>query len=323
MHRIFVVLALIAFVASSGAVFASESNWKQYPITANGFTVALPSPPQNRLLPVPSEHDWSIRVYEAIEPTTLPSKFSIFVGLPEKQGLFEPGSIDAYLNGHIKSMVATVENGKLQSSRRVSFRGQVALEYQFSHQIDGQPYVARGVIFMIDGGYMRVSMWHPTNDPKSEVNFKRFLESFQLIPIGYVAAAAPFTDQRGISFSPPKGWIQKPPQHALQAARFSHLTRSMQLLVAGTPAYTCNSFQAQMQASGRLKSTSAVRLNDQDFAKVITFEDVPQYNVRLTTVQYCINSRFGTVVLTGTEEESMFPRWAKVFEGTAATVRVR
>jgi hypothetical protein len=40
-------------------------------------------------------------------------------------------------------------------------------------------------------------------------------------------------------------------------------------------------------------------------------------------VQYCINSRFGAVVLTGTEEESMFSRWAQVFEGTASTLRVR
>jgi hypothetical protein len=78
-----------------------------------------------------------------------------------------------------------------------------------------------------------------------------------------------------------------------------------------------------MQASGRLKSASAVQLGDQQFTKLTIFEEVPKYQLRLTTVQYCINSRFGAVVLTGTEEESMFSRWAQVFEGTASTLRVR
>lgn len=301
---------------------AAGSNWKQYPIAESGFTVALPSQPQSRLLPLPSR-DGSLRVYEAIEPTTPPSKFSILVGQPEKQGIFEPASMDAYLSGHIKSMVATVENGKLQSSRRITFRGQPALEYQFSFRIEDRPYIGRGVTFMIDGGHIRVSMLHPTNDPKAEANFKRFLNSFRLTPIGYVAAETPFSDQRGITFSPPKGWVQEPTENAAQVARFHHLTRSIRLLAAGNPAYTCNTFQAEMQASGRLKSTSAVRLGDQQFTKLTTFEDVPKYNVRLLTIQYCINSRFGAVVLTGTEEESMFPRWAEVFQGTAASVRVR
>ena len=43
---------------------------------------------------------------------------------------------------------------------------QPALEYKFSHQIEGQPYIARGVTFMIDGGHMRLSMQHPASDSR-------------------------------------------------------------------------------------------------------------------------------------------------------------
>lgn len=126
-----------------------------YPIAESGFTVMLPSQPQRRVLPLPSR-DGSLRVYQAIEYTTQPSTFSIFVGQPEKEGIFEPASMDAYLSGSIKSLVGAAESAKLQFSRRVTFRGQPALEYQFSHRIEGRPYIARGVTFMIDGGHMRV-----------------------------------------------------------------------------------------------------------------------------------------------------------------------
>jgi len=300
----------------------TDRGWKQYDIVEDGFTVALPSQPQTRSLPLPSR-DGSLRIYQVVEGKIQPLTFSIFVGQPKEEGIFEPASMEAYLSGNIKSLVQNANDGKLRLSRRVTFRGLPGLEYEFSQRIEGQPYVARGVIFMIDGGHMRISMLHASSDRDADESFKRFTESFQLAPVAYRAAATPFSDQRGITFSPPEGWVQKPTQNAVQAARFSHLTRSIILLVAGNASYECSSFQAELKASGRLKSSAAVRLRDQQFVKLTTFEDVPKYKVRLTNVQYCVNSRFGAVVLTGTEEESMFHRWAQVFEGTAASVRVR
>lgn len=315
------IFAAAALVVTSIAATAAESVWKEYSFTESGFAVALPSAPQTLVLPV--VQDGFTKVYQSIEVTSPPSKFSIFVGMPKSQGIYEPASMDAYLSGHIKTMVATAENGKLISSRRTTFRGHPALEYEFSHQIEGRPYVARGVTLMIDGGHMRISMWYPANSPKAEMTFKRFVESFRLTAISYVAADKQFSDPRGIAFTPPMGWVQQPVQNPVQVALFTNLTRSLQLLIVGVPAYTCDSFQSELQASGRLRTVSSVQLNSQLFKKLTTFEAVPKYNIRLTTVQYCINSRVGAVVLGATEEDAMFTRWEKVFEGVAASVRIR
>ncbi len=316
-----IIFGMLAIASSS--IRAKEPNWKQYAIEESGFTVSLPSQPQSRQLSPPAR-DGSLRVYQSVMASSIRScKFSVFVGQPEKQGIFEPASMDAYLTGHTRSLVATAESGKLQSSSRLTFRGRPAIEYKFNHREEGQPHIAYGITFMIDGGHMRLSMLCPTSDPKAQSHFKRFIESFQLIPIAYRAVDAPFVDQRGITFSPPKGWTRQEPQNAFQAARFSHLTRSIQLVVGGNSAYNCSNFQTEMQASGRLKTASAVQLGDQQFIRLMLFEDVPKYQVRLSTVQYCMNSRLGAVVLAGTEEESMFSRWAKVFEGAAGTLRVR
>ena len=231
--------------------------------------------------------------------------------------------MDAYLAGHIKSLVQTAETGKLQSSRRIFFRKLPGLEYQFSHRIESTSYITRGVAFMIDGGHIRISMSHSANEVAADANYKRFVESFQLGPIAYRAASKPFIDKRGIEFSPPEGWLQKTTQNPAHAASFGNLTRSLFLLVAGNGSYTCNNFQTEIQASGRLQTTETVSLAGQRFVKLKTFEEVPQYQIRLTTVQYCINSRYGAVVLKASEEEFMFSRWEKVFEGTAATIRLR
>ena len=307
---------------SNDAATTADSRWKQYPIAESGFTVALPSEPQSRVLPYPAG-EGSFRVYQATENVPQPSQYSIFVGLPEDRGIYEPASMDAYLRSYIKSQLANTKNSKLQLSRQIKFRDQPALEYKFSHQIDGQPYIARGVAFMIDGGHMRLSMQHSASDSRADTNFKRFVDSFQLTPIAYLAADRSFVDQRGVGFSPPKGWIEKPAQNSVQAARFTNLTRSMLLLVGGNPAYRCSNVQSELQATGRLLSYSAVRLSGQQFTKLTTFEDVPKLQVRLTDVYYCIDSRLGAVVLSGAEEESMFSRWAQVFEGAAASIRVR
>jgi hypothetical protein len=316
--KLFFLLLLLTNLHS----FAEPENWREYSIAEHGFVIAMPSKPQRRVLPVPSGGGY-LRVYEAFEPQRKLSRFSVFVGQPEQRGVFDAASMDAFLSAHITALVLVADKGKLESSRRITFRGQPALEYRFSHQMEDQPYVGRGVTFMIDGGHMRVSMWYPAGDKKAEAEYQHFIASFQLRPIAFRPASASFKDDRGITFSPPEGWVQKPVHNALEAAWYSNLTRSLQLLVAGNAAYTCASFRAEMQSSGRLKEAVPLELGDQSFVKLTSFEDVPKYNVRLTTEQYCLNSRLGAVVLGGSEEEIVFWRWAQVFEGAARSLRIR
>lgn len=320
--RTLFLAAVAVLVALPRMSVGAPSDWQEYSVREHGFSVALPSKPQTRLIAVPSQ-EGSLRVYEAFEPKRRLAKFSVFAGTPENRGIYEPTSMDAFLGAHIASMVQAAERGKLVISRRITFRGQPALEYEFNHQVESLPYVGRGVTFMVDGGHIRVSMWHPASDPEATAEYERFKGSFQLKPIAFHPANAPFRSERGITFSPPAGWVQGPVQNAAQIAKYSNLTRSLQVLFADNPAYTCDNFRTELQASGRVKEASQVLLAARPFAKLVSFEDVPKYNVRLTTVQYCLNSRRGAVVLGGSEEEAMFWRWSEVLEGAAATLRVQ
>ena len=319
--RILLSMVVVALASAPQTSLGAPADWQEHVVPEYGFSVALPSKPQSRLIPVPTQ-DGSLRVYEAFEPSRKLSKFSVFVNTPKERGIFETASMDAFLAGHIASIVRAAENGKLVSSRRVTFRGQPALEYEFKHQIEGLSYVAHGVTFMVDGGYMRLSMWHPDHNPQAKDEYERFKSSFRLNPIAFRPADVPFRE-RGVTFSPPAGWIKRPVQNAAQIARYGNLTRSLQVLLANNAAYTCDSFRSELQASGHLKETSQVSLAGRPFAKFVSFEEVPKYNVRLTTVQYCVNSRHGAAVLGGSEEEAMFWRWSEVLEGAAATLTVQ
>jgi hypothetical protein len=320
MHRL-AITALAATLTSIACAATAQQGWQQHTIAERGFKVAMPAKPQRRDLALPSR-DGTLTVYESIEASNPPAKYSVFVGAPTQQGIFEPDSIDAYLTGHVASMVRAADSGKLLTTSRTTFRGRPALEYEFSHRLEGIPYIGRGITMMIDGGHIRVSMWHPSSDSKAKDKYRRFVESFELVPIQFSAAPARFADTRGITFSPPNGWLAQAGPNPVQVVRYTNLTRSLQLLVAGVPTYTCDNFLAEVRASGRFKEAGSVKFAERPATRILSFEDVPKYNVRLTTVQYCQNSRFGAVVLGGSEEEAMFARWAGVYEGAAATLQV-
>lgn len=301
-------------------VIAAEKPWTAYDLSEYGISVALPVQPKLVSSPSPDGDGRTIS-YRALDEDTV-RQYTIFIGQPEQRGIFELESMDAFLDGHLKSVVAHSASGKILASKGVTFLGMPALEYSYKHRVEGIPFIAKGVTFMIDGGHVRLSMWYPSADSDGPALYDRFLKSFKLLPVAYRPSSAPITDPREIAFTPPSGWVKGKPRNAYEIARLSNLTRSMALLAAGNRSYNCDAYKAELQRSGIVLEQSQVTLRGRQAQKVITFEDVPKYNVRLTTVHYCLNSRIGAVVLVGTEEQSMYWRWASVIEGAASSVKV-
>lgn len=299
-------------------VIATEEAWPVYDLSEYGISVALPVQPK-LVSSLSSDGNGRTTSYRALDEATV-RQYTIFIGQPEQRGIFEPESTDAFFDGHLKSVVAHSASGKILASKRVKFFGMPALEYSYKHRVDGIPFIAKGVTFIIDGGHVRLSMWYPLDDSEGPALYEKFLKSFKLLPIAYQPSSSPINDPREIAFTPPLGWIKGKPRNAYEIARFSNLTRSISLLAAGNRSYNCDAYKAELQRSGTVLEQSEVTLRGRKTQKIITFEDVPKYNVRLTTAHYCLNSRIGAVVLVGTEEQPMYWRWASVIEGAASTV---
>jgi hypothetical protein len=305
--------------SSLGAAANGSRSWKEYSIPEYGFKVSLPSKPLNRALLVKLPNTDHVD-FETEESTNPMVKYSIFVGRPLDRGIYDSESMDAYLAGSFQSIVKTT-GGNHESSSRTTFRGLPALRYKMSFDyVDGKPYVARGVIFMIDGGHMRLSMLHPANDIAADEKFERFTGTFQLTPLSYVPALGVVNARSGVSFTPPANWIKGEPKDAQEVARYLNLTRALSLFVAGTRAYTCQTHMAALKVGAPALNVESVTLGGRPFRRITYPENVPAYDARLTIVHYCTDTAAGAIVLTAYEEESMFSRWLRVFDGVAASI---
>lgn len=310
--------ALNSFVLdSTGDANATSTKWRQFVNGEHGFQADFPVPPQRSPLPSP---DGTLTMFKALDPEVQGQQYSIFVSEPTNSGIFDASSIDAFLAAHLHGMMSQTNNATPVHSRRSTFRGLPAMEYSFNHVLEGMDYVARGVTFIVDGGYIRISAWAPQSAASSENDFKRFLESFSLIPRTYVPSENDHLGPRGISFRPPRGWTKRPTQLSQQIAIYRRLTTSFQVMAAGQSAYTCADFGRELRATGRLQDERNVAIGGKRFQRLTSHEDVPSSTVRLTVAWFCLDSPNGAVILGGAEPAASFSRWERVFEGTAATL---
>jgi hypothetical protein len=297
----------------------SAEQLREYSNPDYGFTAAFPSVPVMTSSGAPTG-DGSVTTFKSLNSETI-HQFSVFVGRPREHGIFDASSVDAFLNAFVDSLTVPMTDAKVQSSRRITYVGMPAIEYAISFRIEDVPMIARGIAFVVDGGHMRVSMLYPRVDTGAQETYGEFRNSFKLIPIRYQSGRTSTADQRGISFQPPLGWVQDALGSPLEVARYHNLTRSMVLRSAGSSAYTCASFASELKRSGRVTEVSKTSISGRQFTKILSYEDVPQYNVRLTNVEYCIDSRTGAISLGASEEQAMYWRWAAVFEGAAGSIR--
>jgi hypothetical protein len=316
------VLAL-GLLAITTSVNSAAAQWQRYDNGEDGFTVSMPAIPTRREQLVEAT-DTLLRTYEALVSEDRVYKFTISVGMPRARGYYDEGSMDAFLSGFPESMVKGVPEGKLEQSKRTTFREMPAREFRFSHVQMGQPLVTRGIVFMIDGGYMRVSSLTFADDRQGLATHERFINSFQLRPLVFQPSPTKFSDTHGVSFNPPTGWLKKPPQNTNQIATYARMTRWLEVLSTFNGAYTCRAYQAEVKNSGRLVDVQSVTFSDQMVMRLTAHEEVPAHNVRLDSVHYCLDtSRLGAVILTGTSEDSVFWRYEQLFEGSARTLRIQ
>jgi len=118
---------------------------------------------------------------------------------------------------------------------------------------------------------------------RADTNFERFWIRSSLCRSRTSPRIGHLSISGCVEFSPPKGWIEKPAQNSAQSARFTNLTRQCYFLVAGNPV-RCSNFQFRIAGKWSSIDHSAVRLSGSQASKLMTFEDVPKYQVRLTNL---------------------------------------
>ncbi len=303
--------------ACSGAF--SQTSWQSFTSAESGFSVRMPATPVQRLEMVAETHA-TLRIYEARteDPATV---FTVQVGMPDQEGNFGAIPMSAFLEYEAMSRGEKAA-GTVSDVRPISFQGKDGISYRTDSGSGATRTTVRGITFLIDGGFIRLTTSCNPTSPDSGQVFDRFRDSFKLTPIKFVAAPAHFVSSRGIRFLPPAGWQKVDAGHPDALARYMNQTQFLTLLAASDAEYTCAILEGESRASGRISSAESVVLDSNAFRRMTGRTSVAEPKLDFTIVQYCLDTPRGVVVLSGGELESGFWRWAAVFEGAARSIRL-
>lgn len=317
------ILGAVIFSVSVTFAWSAElDHFRQYRYPADGFEVALPQKPlEFRTDRGPDRGH--VNSYQAVVINPI-SQYSVFISHSPKR-VFEDAAIKAYLEGIVRGLTTASNEAVLKYTRRTQFLGFSAIEYQYTHKIAGVPVIGRGIVFLVDGEHIRLSQIYATNDSNAENNFKQFISSFRLMPINGALSKHRFDDRiRSISFSPPDGWKRGTPKFAQVAAIFTNPGgHSIAVLDSGSPAYVCDNYKLEIQATQGVQSIGEVMVS----GRAITSLKSTAYNstagIQMTSVHYCVNTTKGAVVMIGAAPEQTFFRSETIFRNAATSLLVR
>ncbi|MDL1959243.1 MAG: hypothetical protein LWX01_06050 [Deltaproteobacteria bacterium] len=313
---------VVGGVTSLGGVPAKPDHFIQYSYPNDGFEAAFPSKPSEIRTDKGLEHGY-VNSYQAVvvNPT---SQYSVFVNHSPKK-VFEDASIDAYLDGFLRGLVMISDNASLKYKRLTRFIGFPAMEYKYTHTIEGVPFVGHGIVFIVDGDHIRLSHIYTANDHSADEHFQRFIGSFQLMPVDVPLCSQRFEDRkRGISFSPPEGWKKGTPKYGQVVAIFSNPAgHSITVFDSGVPAYSCENYKYEMQTTQGLQAEGNTKLQGRPVTWLKSTAHNAAAKIRMTSIHYCVNTASGAIILIGAAPEETFFRSETIFRKAAASMVVR
>jgi hypothetical protein len=314
-------LVVASILCASGVLAQQQDHFVLYSFPSDGFTAAFPSKPLEFRTP---GRDGSYSTsYQALVPNP-PSQYSIFVSHSPKR-VFEPESIAAYLNGLVRGLVAASQGGKARLARNTVFHGFPSIEYEYDDVVGGLPVVSHGIALVIDGEHVRLSQIYSRSDSTAQSNFRRFTDSFQLTAIDAPLSATPFADiQHGVSFNPPDGWtLGTARSEQIVAVHLSPAGHSVTILDSAKATYRCDSYQAELESLGETVTMGTLSTGPRQvrWFKATAFN--PSAKIRMTHIDYCIESSKGAVVMLGAAPETTFFRSQIIFEKVARSMAMR
>lgn len=317
-----VILMFVIFCISESLVWSAEpDHFRQYAYPSDGFEAAFPQKPLKFRTELP-DGGYS-NSYQAIVSNPL-SQYSVFVAHMPKR-VFKDTAIEAYLDGIVSGLASGFDQAVLTYTKRISFLSFPAIEYQFTCKDEEVPVVVRGIVLMVDGEHTRLSQISIPSDPNADKDFRRFVDSFRLLPINVALSKHRIDDRvRGISFSPPEGWEQDKPKFPQMVGFFWNPGgHSITVLDSGTPVYSCESYAKELQMTQGLQKqgtfTSGRRTMNWMKSTVYNTDN----GIRMASIHYCVNTTRGAVVIIGMAPEQTFFRSETIFRKVAKSLSAR
>jgi len=300
-----IILTIYLCVLSMSARASDPDHFRKYIYPKDGFEVSFPSKPLEFRIESKVDSGYS-NTYQAVVVNPI-SQYAVFVQHSPDRA-FSDDLIAAHFDGLIRGLMFGSDNPDQKYANRIRLLGLPALEYQYSHTIQGVPVVGRGIVVMVDGNHIRLSQIYTENEPDADKNFRKFVNSFRLAPIDGPLSTRRFEDKaRGIAFFPPDGWRQNTTQFAQIPVIFVNAGHMVQIIDSSAAGYTCDNYKQEVETYQGIQATGVVEVHARP----------------MTGIHYCLNTSRGAVILNGMAPEETFIRSETIFQKVATSLVVR
>jgi len=170
----------------------------KYTSDKDGFSVTFPSQPT--LTKVTGDIQ-TVMNYQAYSSDGLVS-YNVFLNYLAKK-LLSDESQKAFLDSYLAGKLLISENSRVITDNQLVFRGFNGRNYEYIDVVEGVDILRKGIVFIIDGDSVSLTMVHP-NAVVPDYSFDKFVASFNLMPLAPQLKEEPWEDKvLGLRIRPP------------------------------------------------------------------------------------------------------------------------
>lgn len=309
----------VLIITSNIAYGKAYIKFTEYSFPANGFKAAFPTKPTSRKTDF-ADGGYSISQQSIYQDQ--PSQYSVFVSYNKKK-LFDENAKKGYLENFVKGLSKGMKNASIEKSKFTKYLDYIALEYAIAHEDQGIPLIMRGIIFIVDGDYYRISQLAVKDDSNAEANYKQFFNSFKLLANKYQPAPSPYRNsEHKFSISPPKDWeVEKGKFPQVPAVISNAAGHSITIMDASVAGYSCKSYQQEI-ANTIGKSVKSKPVNNQKNTlalKTTAFNSSAK--IDMTSIHYCFDLSNRVIIVIGAAPKETFFRSEDIFYNVANSLK--
>lgn len=264
-----------------------------------GFSVLVPSQPKENIVDI---SDMTIHNFQAerVVNEMNPMIYSVNFAVNNNGKILSDDSISAFLDNYLSGRLSIATNAKIIEEKDAIFKGFRAKEYKYLDTLGSIEIEHRGIIFIIDGDSIDISVAFPSSLKEELVKYDEFKKSFNLMAINLLSEEKYLIDGT-IKFKVPQDW--KKSDSKSKGGIVDYASEAGHSIALREQAFSCNEIAKQMG------------LNNIDRNGYIYYTyPLEQYNINMKTITKCIENNEKIYTLSGTAPEKTFFRSEAIFK---------
>jgi len=158
------------------------NGFSRFSSDAFGFSVLMPDQPKENIVDI---SDMTIHNFqtERVVNEMNPMVYSVNFTVNNNGKILSDDSISAFLDNYLSGKLSIATNAKIIEEKNTIFKGFRAKEYKYLDTIDSIEIEHRGIIFIIDGDHITLSIAYPSSLKENLVKYDEFKKSFNLMAV--------------------------------------------------------------------------------------------------------------------------------------------